>query len=50
MECCSEFSVIKELFIDCPMKEIKRITSGLLKFAMFQVFKYESQVLIDPDP
>ena len=43
LESFNNQDIIKEFLIDCPITDMKRFVSGLLKTAMQTVYKFEEQ-------
>ena len=41
VETFCQYNLIKELLIDCPLADMKRFVSGLLKTAMITVYEHE---------
>jgi len=39
--------MIKEFFVDCPIPDMSRFTSGLLKTAMQTIYDHEKKPLLD---
>lgn len=47
IETFNNSDLIRELLIDCPISDMKRFISGLLKTAMKNVYKYEEKAIIE---